>query len=96
MMSRLEQDTYDLILLDLNLGVEDGLDLLRELHARGRSRIIVISGRKNPVDRVVGLELGRRLCMQAVSSARSLGARQESVALVPADEARKCRLRAGL
>jgi two-component system OmpR family response regulator len=58
MMSRLEQDTYDLILLDLNLGVEDGLDLLRELHARGRSRIIVISGRKNPVDRVVGLELG--------------------------------------
>ena len=57
MMSRLEQDTYDLILLDLNLGVEDGLDLLRELHARGRSRIIVISGRKNPVDRVVGLEL---------------------------------------
>jgi two-component system phosphate regulon response regulator OmpR len=31
---------------------------LRELHARGRSRIIVISGRKNPVDRVVGLELG--------------------------------------
>ena len=39
-------------------GVEDGLDLLRELHARGRSRIIVISGRKNPVDRVVGLELG--------------------------------------
>ena len=58
MMSRLEQDTYDLILLDLNLGVEDGLDLLRELNARGRSRIIVISGRKNPVDRVVGLELG--------------------------------------
>jgi DNA-binding response OmpR family regulator len=57
MMPRLEQDTYDLILLDLNLGVEDGLDLLRELHARGRSRIIVISGRKNPVDRVVGLEL---------------------------------------
>lgn len=44
-------------MLDLNLGVEDGLDLLRELHARGRSRIIVISGRKNPVDRVVGLEL---------------------------------------
>ena len=58
MMLRLEQDTYDLILLDLNLGVDDGLDLLRELHARGRSRVIVISGRKNPVDRVVGLEHG--------------------------------------
>jgi len=58
MMTRLEQGSYDLILLDLNLGVEDGLDLLRELNARQCSRIIVVSGRKNPIDRVVGLELG--------------------------------------
>lgn len=55
---RLEQDNYDLILLDLNLGVEDGLDILRTLNPQRRSRIIVISARKNPVDRVVGLELG--------------------------------------
>ncbi|HEY6754592.1 MAG TPA: response regulator transcription factor [Pseudolabrys sp.] len=58
MMSRLEEENYDLILLDLNLGVEDGLDLLRTLNSRRRSPIIVISGRKTPVDRVVGLELG--------------------------------------
>ena len=57
-MNRLEQDNYDLILLDLNLGVEDGLDILRTLNPRRRSRIIVISARKNPVDRVIGLELG--------------------------------------
>jgi two-component system OmpR family response regulator len=58
MMNRLEQENYDLILLDLNLGVEDGLDILRTLNPRRRSPIIVISARKNPVDRVVGLELG--------------------------------------
>lgn len=56
--NRLEQDNYDLILLDLNLGVEDGLDILRALNPQRRSRIIVISARKNPVDRIVGLELG--------------------------------------
>ena len=58
MMSRLEQGAYDLILLDLNLGAEDGLDLLRSLNSHHRGRVIVVSGRKNPIDRVVGLELG--------------------------------------
>ena len=58
MMSQLERSSYDLVLLDLNLGVEDGLDLLRSLHERRSTRVIVVSGRKSPIDRVVGLELG--------------------------------------
>ncbi|HET9716526.1 MAG TPA: response regulator transcription factor [Pseudolabrys sp.] len=58
MMARLEREPYDLILLDLNLGAEDGLDYLRALNGRRRSPVIVISGRKNPVDRIIGLELG--------------------------------------
>jgi DNA-binding response OmpR family regulator len=58
MMTRLAQSSYDLVLLDLNLGVDDGLDLLRSLHERGSTRVIVVSGRKSPIDRVVGLELG--------------------------------------
>jgi two-component system phosphate regulon response regulator OmpR len=58
MMAQLERATYDLILLDLNLGTEDGLDFLRILNSRHSHPIIVISGRKNPVERVVGLEMG--------------------------------------
>jgi two-component system phosphate regulon response regulator OmpR len=58
MMTRLEQSSYDLVLLDLNLGAEDGLDLLRSLHEHGTTRVIVVSGRKSAIDRVVGLELG--------------------------------------
>jgi two-component system phosphate regulon response regulator OmpR len=58
MMSRLQQAAYDLVLLDLNLGVEDGLDLLQSIRALKRTRVIVLSGRKNAVDRIVGLELG--------------------------------------
>lgn len=58
MMSRLERSSFDLVLLDLNLGVEDGLDLLRSLQMRSSMRVIVLSGRKSAIDRVVGLELG--------------------------------------
>ncbi|HVM82392.1 MAG TPA: response regulator [Candidatus Binatia bacterium] len=48
-----------LILLDLRLGQEDGLDLLREIRAHSDVPIIIMTGhRRDEVDRVVGLELG--------------------------------------
>src|SRR5215831_10925330 len=48
-----------LIVLDLRLGQEDGLDLLREIRARSDVPIIIMTGhRRDEVDRVVGLELG--------------------------------------
>ncbi|WP_327167357.1 response regulator transcription factor [Streptomyces subrutilus] len=48
----------DLVLLDLGLPDTDGLDVCRELRARGGVPIIVISARSDETDRVVGLELG--------------------------------------
>jgi two-component system, OmpR family, response regulator len=48
-----------LVILDLRLGQEDGLDLLRELRARSDVPVIITTGyRRDEVDRVVGLELG--------------------------------------
>src|SRR5687768_1631998 len=48
-----------LILLDLRLGQEDGLDLLRHIRSASDVPVIITTGhRLDEVDRVVGLELG--------------------------------------
>jgi two-component system, OmpR family, response regulator len=49
----------NLIMLDLQLGQEDGLDLLRHIRSRSDVPVIVIGNdESNEIDRVVGLELG--------------------------------------
>lgn len=47
-----------LVTLDLKLGGEDGLKLARDFRAKRNTPIIMISGKGDPVDRIVGLELG--------------------------------------
>jgi two-component system OmpR family response regulator len=48
-----------LIILDLRLGQEDGLDLLREIRSSSDVPVIIATGhRLDEIDRVVGLELG--------------------------------------
>jgi two-component system response regulator CpxR len=48
----------DLLILDVMMPGRNGLDTLRELRAQHRLPVIMLSGRGEPVDRVVGLELG--------------------------------------
>lgn len=55
---QLERHTIDLITLDLNLGGENGFDLVREIRATRNVPIVMITGKGDTIDRVVGLELG--------------------------------------
>ncbi len=53
-----DSDELDLILLDLTLPDVDGIDVLRHLRQRTALPIVIISGRTEEAERVVGLELG--------------------------------------
>ncbi len=54
----LKQQSIDIVLLDLGLRGEDGLILARDLAAASRPGVIIISGKGDAVDRVIGLEVG--------------------------------------
>jgi two-component system OmpR family response regulator len=75
----LAQRAVDLILLDLGLPGEDGFTLLRELQQGWRGPVIVISGRGESVERVVGLELGADDYVTKPFDFRELLARVRSV-----------------
>ena len=59
MVDQLRNTEVNLVILDLRLGSEDGLDLLREVRLSSDVPVIIITGhRRDDIDRVVGLELG--------------------------------------
>ncbi|MBZ9937764.1 response regulator [Mesorhizobium sp. BR1-1-16] len=59
MREAMARGAADLVLLDLMLGPgESGLDIARELRARSDIPIIMLTGRDDVVDRIVGLEVG--------------------------------------
>ncbi|HVT35326.1 MAG TPA: response regulator transcription factor [Nevskiaceae bacterium] len=53
-----ERRRPDLLILDVMMPGKDGLQALRELRQQHRLPVIMLSARGEPIDRVVGLELG--------------------------------------
>jgi two-component system, OmpR family, response regulator len=91
----------DLVILDLRLGQDDGLDLLRDLRSRSDVPVIMVSGdRCDESDRVIGLELGADDSLTKPFGLRELLARVRAVlrrreaghaAPRPAPERSRCR-----
>jgi DNA-binding response OmpR family regulator len=57
-LDRIRAEEVALVTLDLNLGSENGFDLAREIARDHHVPIIMVTGRADVIDRVVGLELG--------------------------------------
>ena len=58
LMALLASDPPAVILLDLGLPGEDGLVIARQVRERSRCGLVIVTGRGDAVDKVVGLEIG--------------------------------------
>jgi two-component system phosphate regulon response regulator OmpR len=57
-LERLAGADYDAVVLDLMLPDMDGLDVCRQLRTKADTPVLMLTARGEPVDRIVGLELG--------------------------------------
>jgi two-component system, OmpR family, response regulator len=79
MMQILEDETIDLVILDLRLNDEDGMSLARSLRERLAISVIMLTGVRDEADRVMGLELGADDYVTKPFSPRELLARIRTV-----------------
>jgi len=79
MQALLAQEVVDLVVLDLKLQLEDGMALARRLRDESAIPIIMLTGRGEEADRVMGLELGADDYLTKPFSPRELLARIRAV-----------------
>jgi two-component system, OmpR family, response regulator len=71
----IERGGVDLLILDLKMPGEDGMQIVRRLRQRWELPVIMLTGRKEEADRVMGLELGADDYLTKPFSPRELLAR---------------------
>ena len=79
MLKLLETEPIDIVLLDLRLPGEDGMALARQIRETHKVPIIILSGRSDEADRVMGLELAADDYITKPFSSRELVARIHAV-----------------
>jgi two-component system OmpR family response regulator len=79
MSKALEETRVDLIVLDLSLPGDDGLTLCRNLRTRSDIPVIMLTARGEPLDRILGLEMGADDYLSKPFEPRELFARIRSV-----------------
>jgi two-component system OmpR family response regulator len=68
-----------LVVLDLMLPGEDGLSLCRQLRARSQVPVLMLTAKGDPVDRIIGLEMGADDYLAKPFNPRELLARIRSI-----------------
>jgi len=79
MLRILKEQVIDLVLLDLRLESEDGMQLARQLRERTDMPVIIVTGRRDEADRVMGLEIAADDYVTKPFSNRELLARVRAV-----------------
>jgi DNA-binding response OmpR family regulator len=79
LLALMSRDTPQLVLLDLGLPGEDGLAIARKLRERWQCGLVIVTGRGDPVDRIIGLEIGADDYVTKPFDLRELTARIKAV-----------------
>ncbi|MBV8036538.1 response regulator [Roseateles sp.] len=79
MFEAFDREAIDLVILDLRLHGEDGLNLARQLRERASVPIMLLTGKSEEADRVMGLELAADDYVTKPFSPRELLARVRAV-----------------
>ena len=79
MRAALKTERPDLVVLDLMLPGEDGLSLCRDLRARSNLPVIMLTARRDEIDRIIGIEMGADDYLGKPFNPRELLARIKSV-----------------
>lgn len=79
LFAMMETDAPQVVLLDLGLPGEDGLAIARQLREHWHCGLLIVTGRGDPVDKVVGLELGADDYVTKPFDLRELLARTKAV-----------------
>lgn len=75
----LDEETVDLVLLDIGLPDDNGFELCRRIRERHGVPVVFLTARKEEVDRIVGLEIGADDYVTKPFSPRELAARARAV-----------------
>lgn len=78
-MALMSGDAPALVLLDLGLPGEDGFAIARQLREHWQCGLVIVTGRGDPVDKVVGLEVGADDYVTKPFDLRELVARVKAV-----------------
>jgi two-component system, OmpR family, phosphate regulon response regulator OmpR len=75
----LKREAFDALILDLMLPDTDGLDLCKQIRAESAIPLLMLTARGDPLDRVVGLELGADDYLPKPFEPRELLARRRAI-----------------
>lgn len=75
----LEKTAFDLLILDIMLPGQQGLDVLRQVRRTNTIPVLMLTARGEELDRIIGLELGADDYLPKPSSPRELVARVRSI-----------------
>lgn len=78
-LSRVQEETYDLMILDIMMPELDGLSVLKQLPSVSRIPVIMLTAKGDDIDRIIGLEMGADDYLSKPCNPRELLARINAV-----------------